>query len=50
MVIKGSVAPRPMVNSNDDANNAAVERLSDDFIFLPDICLCFFYVSMIITP
>jgi hypothetical protein len=37
MVINGSVAPRPMVNNNDDASSAAVERLRDGFIFLPDI-------------
>ncbi|RAL75857.1 hypothetical protein CSC35_4416 [Enterobacter hormaechei] len=46
MVIKGSVAPRPIVNNNDDASSAAVERLIDGFIFLPDKCLCFFVVLL----
>jgi len=39
MVINGNVAPRPMVSNSDDANSAAVERLSDGFIFLPDNCV-----------
>ena len=38
MVMNGSVAPRPMVNSNDDASSAIVDRLVVGFIFLPEKC------------
>ncbi|AHE62314.1 hypothetical protein EAKF1_ch4506 [Escherichia albertii KF1] len=34
MVINGSVAPRPMVNNNDEMRRAQVERLKDKFIGL----------------
>lgn len=36
--MNGSVAPRPMVNSNDDASSAIVDRLVVGFIFLPKWC------------
>jgi hypothetical protein len=49
MVINGSVAPRPMVNNNDDASSAAVERLIDGFIFLPDDAYAFLMCSFRIT-
>ncbi|EZK15204.1 hypothetical protein AB25_1704 [Escherichia coli 2-005-03_S1_C2] len=34
MVINGSVAPRPMVNNNDEARRALVERRRDKLICL----------------
>jgi hypothetical protein len=47
MVINGSVAPRPMVNSNDDASNAEVERFTEDFIILPDVCPTIAYLILL---
>jgi hypothetical protein len=45
MVIKGSVAPRPMVSSSDEASSAIVERLRVGIIFsLPD--KCYFFVVL----
>lgn len=50
--MNGSVAPRPMVNSNDDASSAIVDRLVVGFIFLPKgVVVLVFVISFTnITP
>jgi hypothetical protein len=47
MVIKGKVAPRPIVNNNDEASSAAVERLSDGFIISARQLLMIFLLCLI---
>jgi hypothetical protein len=41
--MKGSVAPRPMVKSKEDASNAAMDRCCDEIIFLPDMLVVIFF-------
>ena len=50
--MNGSVAPRPIVNNNDDASSAIVDRLVVGFIFLPKgVVVLVFVISFTnITP